>query len=88
MNVGSTYTVKRLQKGPKLLPILFGLLGLLMLGGCAIDKYGCKMSDEPDERPSIVTDDFREAHYVQPCFIVTTMCWEKFAHPGISTWAP
>ena len=66
----------------RLLSMIFGMVALLMLGGCAIDKYDRMMSMEPDERPSIVTDDFRENHYVQPCFIVTTMCWEKFAHPG------
>ena len=66
----------------RLLSLILGMVALLMLGGCAIDKYDRMMSMEPDERPSIVTDDFRENHYVQPCFIVTTMCWEKFAHPG------
>jgi hypothetical protein len=59
-----------------------GVVGLLMLCGCTIEKYDHMVSSEPDERPSVVTDDFCEKNYVQPCFVVTTMCWEKFSHPG------
>ncbi len=66
----------------KLVSMMLGVVGLLMLCGCAIDKYDHMVSREPDERPSVVTDDFFKENYVQPCFIVTTMCWEKFSHPG------
>ncbi len=62
--------------------VSLGVVGLLMLCGCTIDKYDHMVSSEPDERPSVVTDAFCEENYVQPCFIVTTMCWEKFSHPG------
>ena len=61
---------------------LLCVVGLLMLCGCTLERYDYEMSREPYERPSVVTDDFREDNHVQPCFIVTTMCWEKFAHPG------
>lgn len=53
-----------------------------MLCGCTVERYDYEMNRKPYERPSVVTDDFREDNHVQPCFIVTTMCWEKFAHPG------
>ena len=62
--------------------VSLGVVGLLMLCGCTIEKYDHMVSSEPDERPSVVTDDFCEENYVQPCFVVTTMCWEKFSHPG------
>ena len=62
--------------------ISLGVVGLLMLCGCTIEKYDHMVSSEPDERPSVVTDDFCEENYVQPCFVVTTMCLEKFSHPG------
>ena len=57
---------------------LLCVAGLLMLCGCTLERYDYEMSREPYERPSVVTDDFREDNHVQPCFIVTTMCWEKF----------
>lgn len=74
--------LKRSSEMKKLVSMMLGLVGLLMLCGCAIDKYDHMVSREPDERPSVVTDDFFKENYVQPCFIVTTMCWEKFSHPG------
>ena len=62
--------------------VSLGVVGVLMLCGCTIEKYDHMVSMEPYERPSVVTDDFCEDYHVQPCFIVTTMCWEKFSHPG------
>ncbi len=62
--------------------VSLGVVGVLMLCGCTIEKYDHMVSSEPDERPSVVTDDFCEENYVQPCFVVTTMCLEKFSHPG------
>ena len=79
--------------------MMLGAAGLLMLGGCASALYLDTVRKEPDERPSVVTDDFCKERWVQPCFAVTTMDIAAFGrvsenaagkggHMGSPFWLP
>ena len=79
--------------------IMLGAAGLLALGGCASTVYLDMVRKEPDERPSVVTDDFCKERWVQPCFAVTAMDFSAFGrvsenaagkggHMGSPFWLP
>ena len=78
---------------------MLGAAGLLALGGCASTVYLDMVRKEPDERPSVVTDDFCKERWVQPCFAVTAMDFSAFGrvsenaagkggHMGSPFWLP
>ena len=56
----------------RLISMMLGAVGLLALGGCASVQYFNMVRMEPEELPSVVTEDLCEKRWVQPCFTVTT----------------
>ena len=56
----------------RLISMMLGAVGLLALGGCASTEYFNMVRMEPEELPSVVTEDLCEIRRVQPCFTVTT----------------